>query len=180
MAARDPYLLLAQATGFIDYLPAYGAEEPLDLLLELAGDGTQKPLKAAGALVNVAHLEAQSRFVTARMPLSVLAQLEAQGAIAAAELAQPLRHQRTMWPAQPAAESVAQLPPLEVQRSAGEGSFARTFSCATTGICILDVSISRRGRARQPSAPSTTSRSSSTATTRSVAIRRFRLSSPGV
>ena len=114
----DPYFLLAQANGFADYLPADAASGSLDFLLQLADQGEAK-LRAhivpgGPLLVNEAHLAAHSSFVTARMPPQMLADLAAEGILAACELAESLRHERTPWPkAQPFADAVRAVPPFE-------------------------------------------------------------------
>ena len=122
MAQLDPYLQIARQTGFVDYHPSYGAATRLDFLLELAAGGAATLRAAAagagGILVNEAHLDANSAFVTARMTLQELDGLVAAGAIERVELAESVRHQRTLWPKDKAFDDAARtVPPFEASRS---------------------------------------------------------------
>ncbi|HET8746288.1 MAG TPA: S8 family serine peptidase [Ramlibacter sp.] len=122
MARPDPYLLHARHTAFIDYVPRYEQHSLLDFLLEVTESGAQTLrawVEEGLALVNLAHLDAGSRFVTARMPLGALAQLESDGGLYASELAESLRHQRTAWPKQEFADKFNGTRPPPGQNASG-------------------------------------------------------------
>lgn len=118
MARRDPYLSIAEATQFLDHLPQYTAAAALDFVLELtpAGAATLRGLASKPPIaVNLAHLDAHSRFVTARMPLAALESLADAGALADCELAEPLRHQQTQRPFGAPDEGISEAAPLQVR-----------------------------------------------------------------
>ena len=150
MAELDPLLRIAQKTHFIDYFSGGEPQTSIDVILEIPSEHKDGFLAAvehhAAVFVNQAHFDAggpgDSRvdpyFVTARMPLRVLQDLAKDEVFRKVELAEPVRHQRSLWPKQPQVRSAP-------AASAGVRPSSRTLAALIDHGCPFAHREFRRG-----------------------------------